>query len=53
MEQSMKVLDHNWKQCAVAKQTGTLLIFVTSSSEDKSNAAFTQHQLNCLIHPSR
>lgn len=28
MEQSMKVLDHNWKQCAAAKCTGTMLILL-------------------------
>lgn len=34
----MKVLDQYWKQCAAAKRTGMMPIFVTSSSEDKSDA---------------
>ena len=38
MEESVKVLDHNWKQCAAAKRTGMMPIFVASSSEDKSDA---------------
>lgn len=38
MEQSVKVLDHNWKQSAAAEWTSMMPIFVTSSSEDKSDA---------------
>lgn len=34
---SLKVLEHNQKQCAAAKCTGTMLVFVTSSFEDKSD----------------
>lgn len=49
----MKVLDHNWKQCAAAKWTGMMLIFVTSSYEDKSDAALTQNLLNSSLHPPR